>query len=330
MEQSTITTYLTDWDPLSNQLSPEVLGSTIKRQIKNILKSYTGWYDPLSELIQNALDAIDTRKKLGEIGYTPKIWIKIDMKENLICVTDNGIGFTEQEFQHFLVPNVSYKDGGTRGNKGVGATYIAYGFNFLQIGTKKGDFEFIGTIKDGREWVEDVSHVKNRPVVRTDQKAYHEVFKDLIQGSTFVLKFNGNFIYPKDLTWLGAHTAKQWNAILRIKTPLGGIYFDDNNASRGCSLTVIDSEGNETQEEIDNCTYIFPNKAIHLCKSLEEIKNKQMDLISKGKDASKLSDGFYKLNGLYLSMKATEILSEKPMLNLNLTEKERELIKNMT
>ena len=50
------------WDPLDLNLSDDVINTTIKRQIKNILKSYTGWFDPFSELIQNALDALDARK----------------------------------------------------------------------------------------------------------------------------------------------------------------------------------------------------------------------------------------------------------------------------
>jgi hypothetical protein len=49
---------LTNWDPLKYSLSEEIVGAVTKRQIKNILKSYTGWYDPFSEMLQNALDAI--------------------------------------------------------------------------------------------------------------------------------------------------------------------------------------------------------------------------------------------------------------------------------
>ncbi len=37
----------------------------------------------------------------------------------------------------------SFKQQENRGNKGVGSTYIGYGFNFLQIGTKNSDYSFI-------------------------------------------------------------------------------------------------------------------------------------------------------------------------------------------
>lgn len=115
----------------------------------NILKSYTGWYDPISELIQNALDAVDERGKAGESDYIPKIWITINLKDNLLSVTDNGIGFRKEQFKIFLGPDVSFKIGDTRGNKGVGATYLAYGFNYLQVGTKTDGFSFVGTIEGG-------------------------------------------------------------------------------------------------------------------------------------------------------------------------------------
>lgn len=237
---------LKNWDPLEEEFSAELVGSIMKRQIKNILKSYTGWYDPLSELIQNALDAIDNRKE-KENGYTPSIRIKIDLKENIICVTDNGLGFTEDQFKSFLAPNVSFKQNGPRGNKGVGATYLAYGFNYLQIGTKTADFSFVGTIKGGREWVEDELGTKMRPKIQ-ESKLIHEAFREIDQGSTFCLKLTGDYIRPKDLKWVGANTAEQWEVVLRVKTPLGGIYLDRECLLSNCNLTVIDEKGERSKK----------------------------------------------------------------------------------
>jgi light-regulated signal transduction histidine kinase (bacteriophytochrome) len=141
------------FDPLEGQLPSEIISATIKRQIKKILKSYTGWFDPFSELLQNSLDALENRQ-IKDKNFEPAIWIKIDLKENSLSVTDNGVGFSADQFKSFLAPNVSFKRQSERGNKGVGATYLAYGFNFLQIGTKTSDFTYIGTIKMGREWLE--------------------------------------------------------------------------------------------------------------------------------------------------------------------------------
>ena len=289
---------LGNWDPLeSSFLTQEVYGATIKRQIKNILKSYTGWYDPFSELIQNALDAVDHRKQ-KETDYSPIIWIKINLRENTISVTDNGIGFSEDQFKSFLAPNVSFKKQGDRGNKGVGATYLGYGFNFLQVGTKTPDFTFVGTIKEAREWVEDESGTKTRPKIQ-ESKAIHDEFEAIDRGSTFTLKFVGEFIRPKDLSWVGANTAEQWEVILKIKTPLGGIYLTRECFLSKCILKVIDEDGNETEKEITDVEYIYPHKVISSCKELDEIKRYQRGLLEKGLDASKLPDKYNKLNGLY-------------------------------
>lgn len=326
MSDALQTIQVTKWDPLKSSFSEEVIGATIKRQIKNILKSYTGWYDPLCELIQNALDAVDTRKKLGEPGYVPTIHILIDMSKNQLSVTDNGIGFKEPEFRNFLAPNVSFKKGDTRGNKGVGATYLGYGFNFLQVGTKTEDFSFMGTLKGGKEWVEDESNIKTRPEIQEDSVILHSAFEKIDRGSTFTLKFIGDSIRPKDLKWVGANTADQWSVVLRIKTPLGGMYFDNVSVERRCILQVVDESGKVTDKVVDSCEYVYPHMAISQSKDLKEVHAKQMELLNLGKDASKLPESFSRLNALYRTWSKEEILSNAAGLRLSLDEKERELI----
>lgn len=190
------------WDPLvdSESADPEIINAAKKRQIKNILKSYVGLYDCFSELIQNSMDAVDKRSRLhANPSYEGKIWLTIDLNKNSFHVTDNGIGFNESEFKAFLAPNISFKDGSsTRGSKGVGATYIAYGFNYLQLGTKSPDYEFIGELKDGRSWVEDTSALVTRPLVR-ESEPLHEPFDQIDRGSTFTINFGGDRTRPKDL-----------------------------------------------------------------------------------------------------------------------------------
>jgi len=314
---------LSNWDPLEIELSSDLVSATVKRQIKNILKSYTGWFDPLSELIQNALDAVDNRKQ-KDTKYTPAIWIKIDLKENTICVTDNGVGFTEDQFKNFLAPNVSFKKPNDRGNKGVGATYLAYGFNFLQIGTKTPDFSFVGTIKGGREWLEDDSGTKTRPKIQKSQ-VIHEVFNDIDQGSTFTLKLVGDFIRPKDLKRVGANTAKQWEVVLKTKTALGGIYFHRKCLLSKCHLTVIDEKGLITEEDIRDFEYIYPDKVISTCRELKAIREIQQNLISKGKDVSRLPEKCYKLNGIYNYWTYKDFVSEGGKFKGVLDEQEKML-----
>ncbi len=314
---------LENWDPLDTDLPPELVTSTIKRQIKNILKSYTGWFDPLSELIQNALDAVDIRKQ-KDSKYIPAIWIKIDLKENTICVTDNGIGFSEDELKSFLAPNVSFKKQDNRGNKGVGATYLGYGFNFLQIGTKTPDFSFVGTMKGGREWVQDDSGIKTRPKIKKS-KEIDDAFNEIDQGSTFSLKLVGDFIRPKDLTWVGASTADQWEIVLGIKTPLGGIYSNRKCLLSKCRLTVIDENDEKTETEITDCEYIYPHKVISICKELNSIRKIQKELVARGKPGFRLPDSCYGLNGLYNYWTDHDIVSSEGEFKGLLDDQEKEL-----
>lgn len=221
-------TKLDTWDPLSSSvtIADEIYAATLRREIGNITKSYTGWFDPFSELIQNALDAVDQRAEEGLVSYTPKIWIEVDLVKNLICVTDNGVGFKRDEFIAFLRPSVSFKKPGKRGEKGVGATYLAYAFNFLQIGTRTKDFDWVGNLEGGREWVEDDNGVVLRPTLHPSEPL-HQSFKEIDRGSTFCLGLSGKNVRPSDLKWFGASTVDQWEILLRVRTPLGGIPCPD-------------------------------------------------------------------------------------------------------
>ena len=315
-----------NWDPLETTLSPELLSASIKRQIKNILKSYTGWFDALSELIQNALDAVDNRKQ-KEPNYTPLIWLEINLEKNTISVTDNGVGFSEDQFKSFLAPNISFKKQDDRGNKGVGATYLAYGFNFLQIATKTPDFSFSGVLKDGREWVEDNSGTKPRPKIQKS-KVIHNAYNKIDHGSTFTLKLVGDFIRPKDLNWVGANNAAQWESVLKIKTPLGGIYFEKECLLSKCHLIVVDGNGKISEKDIADCVYIYPHKVLSTCVELKTIRQIQQNLINKGKDASRLPDSCYKLNGLYDYWNYSDFISHKAEFKGILNAREKKLAEN--
>jgi HSP90 family molecular chaperone len=55
------------------------------------------------------MDAVDKRAEKENGSYEPKIWITIDIKENRLIVTDNGIGLDESQFKSFLAPFFSFK-----------------------------------------------------------------------------------------------------------------------------------------------------------------------------------------------------------------------------
>lgn len=303
---------ITTWDPLlsSKDADAEIVSAAQKREIKNILKSYVGMYDSFSELIQNSMDAVDRRALTGEEGYQRKLWLTIDLLENSFSITDNGVGFNEKEFKAFLAPNISFKNGGsTRGNKGVGATYIGYGFDYLQFGTKGNGHEFVGELIDGREWVEDYKGIVTRPVVNACT-LNNPAFSEISRGSTFKIKFGGEHTRPKDLSWYSANTPEQWLYLLLIKTPLGSIdYLNKDSESILFELKVIDRKGNEKVLTDNEAKYIYPHTKIKASVNLKDIIKIQSNLIAQGKDGSAIPTKYLKSNGIYEYFDTAELIS---------------------
>lgn len=301
------------WDPLQEKLEDEgLLAAAKKRQIKNILKSYVSAYDPFSELIQNAMDAVDIRlTRLKEDNYKKKISILIDLQNNILSISDNGIGFNHAEFKSFLAPNISFKDGSkTRGHKGVGSTYIAFGFNFLQLGTKSPDYKFVAEMVDGRKWVDDNEGIVTKPSVK-ESNIIHDQFKIIDRGATFTIKFGGENTRPKHLTWFGADNAQQWLHILLIKTPLGNIdFFNENPFKTYVNLEVIDSNGKKTEIDNEPADYVYPHTKIAASANLKEIISFQEKLVKEGKPVTTITSKYSRLNGFY------EFFNKEDLINL--------------
>ena len=174
-------------------------------------------------------------------------------------------------------------------------------------------------------WVEDESGTEPRPKVRQENEALRSVFHEIDQGATFTLKLIGEFIRPKELDWLSAHTASQWSAILRIKTPLGGIYFREEPPVTQCILTVVDKDGTETTESLKNCVYLFPHTVIPNCRDVDEIRAHQYTLYQKGLDLNKLPSRFFKLNGLYKFWDTDSFVSKEGEFSSRLNDDQKKL-----
>mgnify|MGYP000071380033 FL=1 len=176
------------FDPLNAKYTGNeaVVILSIQREINNILNSYVGWFDPFCELIQNALDSVEKRMEKESEMYVPQVKIIVNIQENSVTVTDNGVGFSEEEYTKFLAPNFSFKNGNTRGHKGVGATYLAYGFNYIQIATKSPDFEAVGVMKNARKWLSDVSPAGNPKVEPDYNPVNDEMFESVDRGVSII------------------------------------------------------------------------------------------------------------------------------------------------
>lgn len=252
---------LNGFDPLAENL--ELLQSDLspfeaatQRAVLNILKSYTGYFDVFSELIQNALDAIDARKRRGD-DFEPQLIIDINIPDGVITVSDNGVGMDENELRFCFRPSVSFKTRSeARGHKGVGATFLAYGFESIAVWTAKDNKPLAVRLAHGRVWAESTQSYKSRPKledISDDPAPVHS------SPGTTVRVVIGKYNRP-ELTWWGASSAWQWLEILRIKTPLGGVYLKGDNsdlADRNVEIRVTDYAGNTTKEETRKVEYLY-------------------------------------------------------------------------
>ncbi|MCB8757963.1 ATP-binding protein [Planktothrix agardhii] len=315
------------FDPLEakTEADTEVKLKALKNEIKGILTSYVGWYDPFSETIQNAMDSVEKRATKEECNYSPKIWITINLKENMLMVTDNGIGLDETQFKSFLTPFFSFKSKKYRGHKGVGATYLAYAFNYIQLCTKTANFVAVGKMINARDWVDDDESSLPRPQVTHDNEgALDQYFNDIIENNDMGVSICIKFDRTKDLTWVGMKEASAWLKVLRLKTALGAMKPTKNLE---VFLYVIDKNGKLTQESIKSPTYLWIHQTCQESKSIcyKDVQNKRQELIDKHRNFRDLPRSFQNKLVIYGEW-SFDCSNSHPDLKLKLEDEEKKLL----
>jgi HSP90 family molecular chaperone len=101
---------LEGFDPLAEGVNfgsndKSIFEEATQRVVQNILKSYTGYFDIFSEILQNSLDACDKKVKAAGPGYSPRLWIKIDIVNRIVRIVDNGSGMSLDEAKFCFRPN---------------------------------------------------------------------------------------------------------------------------------------------------------------------------------------------------------------------------------
>lgn len=133
-----------------------------------------------------------------------------------------------------------------------------------------------------------------------------------------------------NLPWLQASSAKQWLDILRIKTPIGGVYLSATKRSVNPEILVrvIDLAGTITTESGRNVDYYYPHELpiLRKHKSLHEIEEAIKSI--QGDPATRLQrlpDSFRRLDSVYEVWTSAEILQDR-VLSRNLDEDAKVLI----
>jgi hypothetical protein len=316
------------FDPLTAKsvANTEVAILAQKREISNILGSYVGWFDPFCELIQNSLDSVELRMGKEAASWIPNIWITIDLHENSLIVTDNGVGLNEDQFKQFLCPDISFKSGNTRGHKGVGATYLAYGFNYIQVATKSPNYTTVGRMEDARNWLREPNPSGN-PKVKSDPDGPKDSTFDLVdRGVSIYLKFDRT-TNPKDLKWLVSSTAEDWMKILSVKTAIGAAR---ENKKIALHVKVVDKEGNTTETQKLGTSYLWPHTLVSKTASVKQIRAKSDEVYQRNGIRSILPSSFKNLDAIYETWTSDEILQLVASKQLVLTEEEIDIVNTYT
>ncbi|TPL84515.1 hypothetical protein FJ941_09760 [Mesorhizobium sp. B2-3-13] len=315
----------TPFDPLEfkNTKINDAALNALKREISNILSSYVGWYDPFCELIQNALDAVEARVTLESSAgtastYVPKIRIIVDLDENALTVTDNGIGLDKEKFEQFLAPNFSFKSGSTRGHKGVGATYVAYGFNFMRVSTKVPGFQASGRIIGAKTWLKGNATGGN-PKVEPDSSSFTDpAYADIDRGVSITVRFDDD-THPRRLDWIRANTAVKWRQILSVKTGLGSIFESKETEI----LISVVSNKKTTTEEYKGTSYLWLHRHASKTSSIRELQAAADTIYAKFGAGRKLPDKYSNLDFIYDTWKHDEI---EKMVGTALDDEERAVL----
>ncbi|MCZ7472771.1 ATP-binding protein [Micromonospora sp. WMMC273] len=129
----------------------------VKQRVINVIRSYHNAADVIAEPIQNAVDEVLSADGIGDVG---RVRIILDTDENTISVRDNGRGISSENIEKWLAPDVGSKRadflaGLVRGHKGVGLTFLAYGFNHFELESRTLEGEHYRLrLEHGRAWVE--------------------------------------------------------------------------------------------------------------------------------------------------------------------------------
>jgi len=219
-----------------------------KTNLRGILDSYHGDWDFLIELVQNAVDALDLKfsDTTSQNIEKPEVEITINQNAGSIRVSDNGIGMDAEMAKLVLCPNYTNKPysksqagkRSLRGHKGVGLTFLAFGFNLLRYCSKKENQFFSAEISGGRHWLD--SENSSEPPKVNPSGYCPEFLEGRLSGTSVEVVVGNDFFQRVNLNWLG------WHYIIRCLTAAG--YCDINgllpwNKDAVVSLKVIDSGG---------------------------------------------------------------------------------------
>ena len=268
-------------------------------------------------------------QKLSDQSYTPKIWVDIDIANQTVKVTDNGTGISAEQFRYLLKPNISFKKPREyRGQKGVGATFLAYGFSLLRVHTRQSGIEIAANLRQGRQWASDQKESVPRPKFASEQFTVPQLSAGESGTSVEFLLSGSAGERPKTLDWIGARTAEQWLDVLRIKTPLGGVYLNSAKFSPHAEVIVTDSTGHISKACAVQPEYFYPHEIPDYKVATVKDIEKALSAIpgSSEEKFTKLEGSYKRINIMWETYGTEELCSSNSPFESALNDDDRGLI----
>ncbi|KAI9130032.1 ATP-binding protein [Acaryochloris sp. CCMEE 5410] len=175
--------FLEEVDFLKQEVEEE-----IRLEAENLLSSYSQFHDVLAESLQNAVDSVDDRYHQEPTTAVAKISLKFDIPKRTITVTDTGTGMPWSVLKNALKPNVTYKrvskssgkQRRSRGEKGVGFSFLTFTSNRIRVKTCNGTETIEVVVEGAHDYVKGITG--ERPMLKPMNSTPDGVSREL--GST--------------------------------------------------------------------------------------------------------------------------------------------------
>ena len=261
------------------------------REAENVLSSYSHASDLLAEALQNGADAIDARSE-REKGALRRIVIDFDASRGRFAVTDTGIGMSEADLEIVLTPNVTLKAGElaqsrrgrSRGEKGVGLSFLALASNNFQLRTCDGTQRLDLIVENARDWVQSGGKTK-KPLAELTSFPPDE----LLGSSKYTFVSVGNLdpeLFDDDLFSLSKEDLI-W--ILRTRTAVGNTAALFGRLDPADEIEIELRYESESHKDALAIPYRFaspeelvPKKMVRPFESLSKLPPDQLENVGRG------------------------------------------------
>lgn len=217
--------------------------TSLHRQVRSIVSSYNSPWDPLAELVQNAVDAINQR---SVVGFQGRILITVDLDNKAITIEDNGIGIQPNNRNKMLLPGGSLKtQGNTYGHKGLGFTYCAHISDSIEVDTLHEDANDHWIFRSGFEWLaNENSPTSIQTITGTSLRTFSEggtAVKIKFATGQYEQRIANTAVLDRLFDW--ANDAKLMEFVLRTRTAIGqvGWLFGESSPEIEVKVTFVSS-----------------------------------------------------------------------------------------